>query len=95
MNVFDELKALDAKRAELLERAKADALKQAEKAVCDLGPVAEGCIRSRSKALAGVSHIARWTCSAFSRDLMFVKNIQELAKHFATWVGRHGLGDRD
>jgi hypothetical protein len=56
MSVLDELRALDAKRAELLERAKADALEAAEKCVGTLNELGfhytlvEGAERAPRKA---------------------------------------------
>ena len=56
MSVLDELKALDAKRAELLEGAKKEALDKAEKAVAELNELgfhyslAEGEARASRKA---------------------------------------------
>jgi hypothetical protein len=56
MSVLDELKALDAKRAELLEGAKKEALDKAEKAVAELNELgfhyslAEGEARAPRKA---------------------------------------------
>lgn len=88
MSILDEIKALDAKKQELLTRAKTEALKAAEKAVAELNELG---FNYRLVEAGGTTRAANTDTGTDARRSGVSKELLELLKKSSTGLNRAAI----